>query len=259
MTYWRYDHARRQTELPQPGALIVEHHRVWRVVEVNPVAELDWTDEERKKVGLYKAEYRERYFPSHIVLRPAEVTSTDVRARDRDKHYRVQADASGQWNVYRDEHYPVCNVCGEPTPCRDRIAMREAQDAVARMSRYEDPGRCPSCEEGFTPRQKTYTFDVNIKIPAGPRVTFHRRGECGWAATQYEKELVKAYPELVSSLFCSGTITNHNDNTYECSTGASCPGLTTHHETYQACVCAPCNAHGPFHCMPSPTATRRTA
>jgi hypothetical protein len=257
MTYQHYDRAFRQYDLPAPGSLIVNKHKVWRVIEVNPIDEPDWTDDERTHVLRHKKAFRAANTPAHIVLRPAKVTSTDVRARDHDKHYRVQR-GSLEWHVYRDEHYPICCQCGEPTPCRELLGKREAEKAIADMSRYEDPNLCPSCQEPFTRRQKTHTFTENIEIPGGPPVTYHMRGKC-WGAAEYEKKLLKLHPEMIPQLHCPGRLTNHNDGTYECTAGERCPGPTVGHEVFQSCRCESCNAKGPFHCMPMAWATRREA
>jgi hypothetical protein len=254
----QYDRALGQYELPDPGSLIAFQHRVWRVIAVNRIDESEWTDDERKRVSsLYKEEFRARHAPVHIVIRPAEVTSTDVRARDHDKHHRIQG-ANYRWHVYQDEHYPVCAQCGEPTPCRELLGKREAERAVAIMSRYEDPNLCPQCQEPFTRRQKKHTFTENVKIPAGPPVTFHMRGECGYGAAEYERELLTLHPDRTPELHCPGWITNHNDGTYECTAGERCPGPAVGHEGLQACLCELCNVNGPFDCHPMAWATRRT-
>jgi hypothetical protein len=259
VTYEHYDGARSQYDLPEPGSLIAFHHKVWRVIEIRRTAESEWTDDERNRLSTYKDEYRARFAPIIVVIRPAEVTSTDVRARDHDKHWRIDGRHYG-WHVYRDEHYPTCVHCNEPTPCREVLGKREAEKAVAVMSRYEDPNVCPACQEPFTRRQKTHSFPENVELPGGPPVTFHMRGKCWGDAMMYEKKIVKLNPDWTPELHCpGGVITNHNDGTYQCSAGDRCPGPATYHDGYQTCRCEPCHAVGRFGCMPLAWATRRAA
>lgn len=255
----RYTGAVAQWQTPESGAIIVINHEVLRVIEVNLVPEEDWTAEERQKVAVYKPEVQVKVSPAHLIARPIGITSDDVRARDFDRHYRVKAGAGYSWNVYPNEHYPVCSRCHEPMPCREENGRRQAEAAIEKMSRYENPAVCPVCLEPFTRRQKTHRFDENLEIPAGPAVTFHLRGGCFSGAYQYEKRLAKANPGYVPALFCPGFVTNHNDGTYECTAGDRCGGPGLNHEGYQSCDCGPCTASGQFDCHPMAWAIRRDA
>jgi hypothetical protein len=223
-----------------------------------PVDPADWTDADHQRIKIYKPELRAQFAPAYVVLRPVEFALDDERARRHDRHYRVPA-GGHSWNVFPNEHYPICASCREPTPCREERGRHEAERAIERLGRYEDPDVCPSCLEPFTHRQKAITFTSNIEIPGGPPVTFHRRGKCFSGAYQYEQSLTKADPTYAPQLLCLGTLTNHNDGTYECSQGARCGGPHLNHDVYQACGCKSCNVHGPFGCYPPVTATRRTA
>lgn len=250
-----YNGARLSHGLPNRGDIIVHEHKVYRVVEVRLIDEIEWTKQSRQRVDGYRPDLRHRFVPAHVVVRPIEITSDDPRARDHDLHYR--APAGHCWNVYPNEHYPVCASCNEPTPCREELGRRVAEQAVERLSRYEDPNVCPSCQEPFTARQKTVTFATNVEIPGGPDVTFHRRGKCFSGAYMYEQRLARSDPRYTPRLLCLGTLTNHNDGTYECSQGGRCGGPQVHHDAYQTCICADCNANGPFGCHPVLTARRR--
>lgn len=182
--YEHYTGASHRFDPPPPGTLIVLRHQVFRVIEVNPVPEVDWTDDERKHIAIRKAASQDQFHPVHVVVRPAHIADDN---RGQDKHFRYQRLRHKAFNVYPDEHYPMCAVCHEPMPCRDTLQAREARKAIDEMSRYEDPNRCPECGEVFTRRQKTRTFDENIKIPAGPPVTYHLRRRCYNGAYVYAK------------------------------------------------------------------------
>jgi hypothetical protein len=250
-----YNGAHRSHGLPSRGDIVVHEHKVYRVVEVRPIDESEWTVQTRQLVNVYRPELRQRFLPAHVVLRPIQITSDDPRARDHDKHYRTPPGHT--WDIYPNEHYPVCASCHEPTPCREELCRRMAEKAVERLGRYEDPSVCPSCLEPFTRRQKTVTFTDNIEIPGGPPVTYHRRATCFSGAYRYEERLATADPDYVPQLLCRGTLTNHNDGTYECTQGERCGGPQLHHNGYQACDCSTCNAAGPFGCWPALTARRR--
>lgn len=183
----RYVGARACARVPEVGAIVAINHAAFRVLEVNPIPETEWTDDERRFVDLRRPELRDRFVPVYIVVRPAHITGDDPTLRQHDRHFRFQAVRMGGLHVYENEHYPVCATCGEPVPCRDQLQAEQARQAVERMSRYEDPGLCPHCQEGFGPRQQTRTFGTNIEIPGGPPVRFHMRRGCQHAAERYAK------------------------------------------------------------------------
>jgi len=228
-------------------------HEVYRIIEVNPTPETDWTDAERAFVHGLKPEFQRRHAPRHIVVRPISITSQDVRARDHDRHFRFGGHMS--LYVYSDEHYPVCAECHEPLPCRTQMAERVAEAAIERMSRYETAGVCPSCGEAVTTRQRSQTWPDNAMIPQGPPVTFHLRGRCHWSAVEYEKRWVQVDPERRRTILsCKGHVINHNDGTYQCSELTGCPGPQARHPSYTVCRCPDCHARGRFGCTPSPNA-----
>lgn len=185
---WWPDHTVRRRTPPAVGELMPWQHAVWRVVDVRRVPEDQWTDEQRR--------YFERRgaAPVMVVVRPVAITSDDPTARAHDLHLSTRH-SWPEWWVYRDEHYPMCGTCGEPTPCRESLGMRIAEQAMAQLARFEQPGVCPNCAEPITARQKSWTCPDNLEIPGGPPVTWHvGRGRCRWAAAEYEKRWVALDP-----------------------------------------------------------------
>ena len=166
--YWCGDGTSRSHTPPEPGTLIAHEHAVWRVIEITELPREKWTERDFEDwlhgVG---------GTTMVVVLRPVRITSTDVRARDHDMHYRWPRYLG--WDVYPDEHYPVCSACGEPTPCRERVGQRVGAREMERMGRYETPGICPACLTPVTSRQRSLTFEDNVELPGGPPVTFHVR------------------------------------------------------------------------------------
>lgn len=234
-----------------PGQLVAHEHAVWRVVDVNPVPEHDWSDREREAVE----KISRMYAPHHVVLRPASITSDDPRSRDCDRSYRSRG---ANWHVYRDEHYPICGTCHEPLPCREKKTKQVAAAASRDLNRYVMPGVCPACEEPITSRQKTLTFEMNVKMPGGPPVTFHARGQCRRWAIDYEEDLAKQDPTYRTTLSCRGSVTNHLDGTYECTEGPDCRGPAVPHPGYFCCSCCRWTREN-VTCYPAATAQLRNA
>lgn len=241
---WRPDRARQQYKLPAVGDLIAFQHAAWRVMEIRPRPEDLWTDEEREAVAAhYRPDDIRGVLPCNVVVRPAGITGDDPKLRRHDRHLRVPGGRRVMWAVYPDEHYPVCAQCGDPTPCRERSAKWEAEEAVKKMGRYETAGVCPACQEPVTRRQKTLTFPDNLEIPGGPPVTFHLRSDCWSGAMRYEQRWVAADPERRRlTLSCPGRLTNHNDGTYDCTELGHCPSPTARHPSYARCRCPDCHS-----------------
>ena len=234
------------------GALVPLDHRVFRVVEINPRDPVDWSDEDRRVVKGIKPELRDKYAPRMMVLRPI-----DAEGRDNDEHYQIGGRSRFTWHVYPDEHYPICSKCHEPVPCREQMAERISEAAGKLMGRYDLAGKCPACDEVVTRRQESVTFPDNVVVMFGPPVTFHRRRRCFRSAVAYEKRWAAADPEnRQCQLSCTGNLTNHNDGTYECTTGASCPGVVEH-RAWSVCDCHGCHARGRFGCHPPAGAVNR--
>lgn len=243
----------RRVSQPEPGMFLPYEHKVYRIVEVNPVPDESWSDEDRKRVG-----WSATNTPRMIVVRPIDVTSTDVRARDHDKHFRVGGERTATLYLYTDTHYPICAECHEPLPCRDQMAEQVSTKAAEQMVRYEVPGVCPACSEVVTHRQRSQTWPDNAVIPGGPPITFHLRGKCHYEAVRYEKQWAALDPDRRRMvLSCEGHVTNHNDGTYQCTELTECPGPTAHHPSHTICRCPDCHARGVFGCFPSPTSRNR--
>lgn len=251
---WYPSGTRSSYSAPSPGDLIAWHHAVWRVQSVEQIPEDLWTDDDQRRARVYKAG---KGRPVMVVVRPAHITSDDVRARDHDKH--LKSSVGSEWHVYPDEHYPICAQCLEPLPCRDEIGRREAERSMKHMERYLSPGVCPSCETVITTRQKSLTFAENLEMPGGPPVTFHvGRSDCRRDAAHYEKRWAALdSANRRTTLSCSGSVVNHNDGTYECSAWANCPGPLAFHPDYRMCNDRECRAKGAFGCTPWPDAKLR--
>lgn len=225
---WRPDGTIRKLNLV-PGDVLPWEHAAYRVIEVRPLADPDR--------------------PTAVRLRPVRDDS-----HGSDLHLAV-----GQfyhWSVYPDpDHYPVCSTCGEPTPCRTKMAEITATEAGKRMDRYSMPGCCPVCREPVTQQQKSVTFAENLEVPGGPPVTFHLREKCVLSAVVYERRWQQLDPQnRRCQLSCPGHITVHNEgtpgDTYECSEWPDCPGPQAAHHAYSVCECPDCHARGPFGCKP---------
>lgn len=230
---WRPNHTR-EVWRPEVGDLIGLEHQVWRVVEVRDRPEVDWNDDERARVAEVKRESRHKYLPFTVVARRAD-------GRGKDRHMSYGGRHIGTWSVYVDEHYPVCAKCGEPTPCRERLAAEDAAIAMGHMARYESTDHCPACNGVITDRQRSVTFEENLVVPLGPPVTFHIRQSCRHAAAEYEKKLAAGDPTRKLVLSCRGDLMTHGDETYECTAGDECPGPMTFHRAYVRCDCCPKN------------------
>lgn len=184
---------------PEVRALVALDYAVWRVVDVHPLPEEKWTDDDWSRVRAMKPGYRDQVAPTVVVLRPVQIVGDDPRARDHDRHTVHRGWRT--WHVFPDEHYPLCSTCGEPYPCRERENERIAEREMAQMARFETTGVCPACAELITHRQKSVTFPDNVKIPAGPPVTFHTgRRACLYEARQYESQWLAADPNRRQSL-----------------------------------------------------------
>lgn len=227
--------------MPEPGALWAHAHEVWRIIEVRPVPEVDMSDSERDWIGGYRPQHRDSHGPRYVIAVPLE--------GGKRQHWRVRALTS--FDIYPDEHYPICAECREPLPCRDQMALRVASSEMQQMARYEIAGVCPACTEPVTARQKSQTWPDNCEVLGGPPVTFHLRGRCRSTARRYEQKWVALDPERRRTvLSCSGHLTNHNDGTYQCTELTECPGPSAAHQGYECCRCPDCHARGRFGCYP---------
>jgi hypothetical protein len=234
----------RLEQKPPVGALVAWEHQVWRVVSFTRRPPELWREESQRQVQ----QAGDHYAPYAIVLRPVDA-GDDPKDRGRDVHLESRGH---YWDVYPDEHYPVCASCLEPLPCRERMAEQVSRKAGEWMARFETPGICPACEKPVSFRQRSMTFAENVEIPGGPPVTFHvGRYGCRQGAAEYERSWVAADPDgRRATLSCPGHVTNHNDGTYECTELAACPGPEARHPSYGVCRCPDCHAAGLFDCHP---------
>jgi hypothetical protein len=245
LPYRWYPLGTRNETRPSVGQIIAWRHAAWRVIESGPVPEVDWSDNDRKRLTHLRPEFVSRNIPWTIIVRPVRITADDPRSRDHDVHLGLPARSFTGIDAYPNEHYPVCSICGEPLPCREEMAREEAEKETRRADRYSMPGVCPACEEPVTARQKTVNFEENLRVPAGPPVTFHRRGQCVGSAVRYEQEWAAADPDRrTTRLSCSGHIHHHLDGP-ECSQDPVCPGAKVPHRSAAWCharsgACARC-------------------
>lgn len=228
---------------PEVGSLVAHDLQAYRVMSIENILEVDWSEAERNSSHGNVTPYR-------IVLRPAQDDQTWTNST-ADLHARVSPRMS--WDVL-PEHYAVCVHCSTLLPCRHTTAQEAGEAALKRMERYETPGICPACSEPISARQKSITFQENVELLLGPPVTFHRRRECLWHAERYERKWAAVDPTRKTTLSCVGKLVNHGDGTYECSTGIECPSAIASHWIYTVCHC--CTNH-PNGCHPQPNAFNR--
>jgi hypothetical protein len=233
-------------ELPEPGQIIAWRHEAWRVLEVNRAPEADWPDGVRQRMEATRPEFRDGLIPRHVIIRPASfVPDADpVRSRNATISLSSKSRSRWAWDVYPSEHYPVCARCGEPAPCREEMAREIGEKSEKDAARYEIGGVCPSCQEIPTARHKVITFEVNLRVPLGPPVTFHAgRQACRSDAAQYEREIAKSDPGYLMILNCPGRRLRHNYGGCgsECSEGPSCKGDKFPHVSSEWCnMCQIC-------------------
>jgi hypothetical protein len=217
---WDAHGTRLVLKTPEPGTLVALRHMVWRVVEIRDYP-ADLQDVKRPKV--------------HVILRPAG-RGDDVRDRDYDVSLSVSVYM--EWQVYEDGHYPACVECGEPTPCRDTMARREAEKSASRAAAKAAKAElgCMACGEPVTTRQKSVVFDgMNLDAPTAPSPVFHLRAQCFHWAIKYERHWVPAEPGRRWRLQCSGENRRHEDG-WECTQAADCPGADAYHRNRVWCA-----------------------
>jgi len=110
------------------------------VVEVRPVPEVDWTNDERS-----------------APLKPSYLTITDLNGRG-EAHYHV----TGKHRFgLLGEHYNVCAKCGQLTPCEEQVL-----DSETLMHRLAMDEQCCVCQKRLGWRRA----EVTVQTPDGPAV-----------------------------------------------------------------------------------------
>lgn len=227
---WHPDGADHYRNTPAVGDLIPYEHAVYRVIEV--IDRTEGFPDDPKPI-------RVRALP--VGIDPATAMTGDKRAAG------FRAPKRAWWDIYPDEHYPICAKCHEPLPCREQMAQRVSEASAQELDRYTMPGVCPACQEPVTQRQKGITWEDNAAVPGGPPVTFHTRRKCLSTAIQYERRWVAADPNRRRrALSCDGNLVDHCDGTYECTRGVECSGPQARHtRSYAVCWYVGCTDHGP--------------
>jgi len=139
------------------------------------------------------------------------------------------------------QRYALCSCCGELMPCSHEVEDRTVEAMINRAHRYETAGTCPACGEVVSDRQQSIRFDINLHVPLGPPVTFHRRQNCFYgSAIGYEKAVAKA-EGVPAKLSCPGSVTRHSLPGASTCTSPTCPGPDVGHASMdQICLFRPC-------------------
>lgn len=201
---WRPQAARLSYGLPEVGQLLAIAFEAWRVVDVIE-------SDDRHDV---------------IVRRESDGEKGKRRGVRVPKGTRKP-----QWYVL-PEHYAICRTCEQVPPCRDEWAASVADDVAKEQARYDMPGICPACREPVTSRQQSVTM-LNVIVPLGADVTFHRRSRCIASAVQYEQRLCAQTGDRLK-LSCSGFQVQHLDGLQECAE-PECPDPAVHHRGFAMC------------------------
>lgn len=201
---WHPRGARTSYQLPEVGQLLAIAFEAWRVVDV-----IDSDD--RHDV---------------IVRRDSDGENGKRRGVRVSKGTRKPL-----WFIL-PEHYAVCRTCDQVPPCRDEWAASVADDVAKEQARYDMPGVCPACREPVTTRQQSVTM-LNVIVPLGVDVTFHRRGRCIASAEQYERRLC-AQTGDTPKLSCEGFQIQHLDGLQQCAE-PGCPDPTVRHRGFAMC------------------------
>jgi hypothetical protein len=224
--YFRYDPDEWRPQLPgpiratytdklTPGTLVVWERQPYRVLDVRERAHANWPDsyqEEWVKQGMPDPDSW-RYRPRVIVLRSED----DPKA----KPFNLQGPNSARWYTL-PEHYPICRLCREIPPCRHVHNEAIMERATERMDKEMAimPGVCHGCREPISNRQKHFTFPgPNLIRPdlGDNSAVFHTRRDCYGALDSYDKRWAAAEPDRERLFYCPGTLTEHHDDSSECS------------------------------------------
>lgn len=226
--FFRYDPDEWQPQLPgpvsrratytdklEPGTLIVWDRKPYRVLEVRELAHANWPDAYREQWVKQNMPDPDswHYRPRVIVMRSEE----DPKA----KPLNLQGPNSVRWYTL-PEHYPICRLCKEIPPCRHVHTEAVVERATDRMAEEMAilPGTCHACKEPITRRQKSFTFPgPNLIRPdlGDDSAVFHTRRDCYGSLDSYDKRWAAAEPDRERLFYCPGKLTEHHDESSECS------------------------------------------
>ena len=181
MNRWEPLGARLLAGPPEPGTLIACRHNVYRTVRYDEVPACMWTESD------YEAWETRRRCP-YVLVAEHVPSGQQCEIRGRATPNIRTGALVPELYTYPNEHYPVCNSCHEPLPCREEVHRQHAERAVAALEKWQRPGVCPCCGEEVTTRQRHQTWP-NIHVPGGPEVTFHiGRERCRESAATYDRK-----------------------------------------------------------------------
>lgn len=223
--------------LPPVGAVIAFDRKPWRVLAIDQLDPLNWSDRERDA-------WQEYGMPDPWDRQPVRVRVEPIGG-GKARGLRVEPWHYSGWYSTLPEHYAICVSCGELAPCTHLTAQRQAvaaMEAQDKQDRKLMPGCCPGCGEPVTSRQEAVTFPgPNLLSPlAHDSPTFHLRRRCRGSAERYEEMWVQADPSRPRSLLtltCTGSVTVHHDRSREChgAIDSDCPDPRAKHRSYSAC------------------------
>jgi hypothetical protein len=222
---WRPPILSAEPERVAVGQVIAWDYRAWEVLHVDPMTEPD-------------ADGRDTRVVLHRLHGPAHDQENDRQ----DIVFRVNS----RWRpeVYRDGRVWLCSCCGHPAPCRLTLAEEEARRAARvfeeRLARM-GPGLCYACGEVITTKQERVTFPgEHADFPGRGAPTFHTRKACLGERMAYARRAGLDRNGLPLLPPCEGIFTGHHDGTYECTSGADCPGSRAAHRVWVNCHYAGC-------------------
>lgn len=226
-------HSVYRSEIPPVGTIVGADHVAWRIADVRPQPEVDWSDEHRAEAATYRQQV-----PTHVQLErlnPAGPTG----------HYLLGPQQLARYTWYvLPEHHAVCGSCGRLSPCPENLRGIVAENASERAERdmAVPEGWCPACVEPISDRQRSITYPgPNLLNPlARDGVRFHARQTCLHGATVYERRWVAAdarNPRSILTLECEGRLLVHHDGSADCTSDA-CPHVMAHHRGLMSCYLA---------------------
>lgn len=229
---WYYigEHRSAYTDKLNPGDIVVIDRQPYRLDEIAPRPHVNWNER-----YLTAWEHSGRPDSATWWKRPFALVLTRIPPSADAKPpaaQHMEAPGHHYWTVL-PEHFAVCRLCGELTPCTDvhneRIMTRVSAEFADAMRIL--PGFCHHCKGPINRRQGSMRFEgPNLIRPdlGENSAVFHTRqsGGCFSAAFDYDKRWAAAETGRRGKLSCAGSVTIHLDGTWECSLGPECAGET---------------------------------